>query len=125
MTFHVTFDTGALLALERRRVRMTRLYTEHRLRGNRIHVPAVAIAEWWRGRTDFAEKVLAGILVEPTDGGLARAAGEALVLVPDATTIDAIVMATAARHGGVVYTSDVHDLERLRLDFPAVRVLST
>jgi predicted nucleic acid-binding protein len=121
---HVTFDTGALIALDRRRARMTRLYAEHRLRGSRVHAPAVAIAEWWRGRTDFAEKVLAGLLVEPTDEELARVAGEALALVPEATTVDALVMATAARHGGMVYTSDVGDLERLRLAFPAVRVLS-
>ena len=37
--------------------------------------------------------------------------------------VDAIVMATAARRGGVVFTSDVDDLTRLREVFPNVRVL--
>jgi hypothetical protein len=44
--------------------------------------------------------------------------------VRDAKTVDAIVMASAASRGDVVYTSDVDDLERLRAYFPAVRVLA-
>lgn len=36
---------------------------------------------------------------------------------------DAIVMASAARRGDVAYTSDFHDLERLRAYFPNLRVL--
>lgn len=43
--------------------------------------------------------------------------------VKGATTIDAIVMATAALRGGVVYTSDFGDLDRLRSHFRGVRVL--
>ena len=40
-----------------------------------------------------------------------------------ATALDAIVMASAARRGDVVLTSDVYDLERLRAFFPSVRIL--
>jgi hypothetical protein len=43
--------------------------------------------------------------------------------VDGATTVDAIVMASAARRGDVVYTSDFGDLARLRAFFPSVRVL--
>ena len=43
--------------------------------------------------------------------------------IAEATTIDAIVMASAARRGDVVYTADVGDLTRLQAFFPAVRVL--
>ncbi len=50
--------------------------------------------------------------------------GEALAAVPGAPTIDAIVMASAARRGDLVYTSDVADLERLRKYFPSVRRLA-
>ena len=42
-----------------------------------------------------------------------KTAGEALAAVPEAIAIDAIVMAAAARKGGVVYTSDVEDPELL------------
>ena len=55
---------------------------------------------------------------------LARTAGEAVAKVRDATTVDAIVMASAASRGDVVYTSDFEDLERLHAFFPGVRVLS-
>jgi hypothetical protein len=73
-------DTGALIALERRR------------------------AQIW--------KVLR----------LARLAGECVADVVGATTIDAIVMASAAQRGDAVYTTDVSDLDRLRAFFPGVRV---
>jgi len=36
---------------------------------------------------------------------------------------DSVVMASAARSGGVVLTSDFDVLERLRAHFPSVRVL--
>ena len=57
------------------------------------------------------------------DAELAKLAGEALSAIEGATAVDAIVMASAARRGDVVYTSDVDDLERLRDYFPGVRVL--
>jgi hypothetical protein len=43
--------------------------------------------------------------------------------VKGATAVDAIVMASAALRGDLVYTSDVGDLERLRAHFRSVRVL--
>ena len=45
--------------------------------------------------------------------------------LPSASSpIDAIVMASAAQRGDLVYTSDVGDLEKLRSYFPEVRVLA-
>ncbi len=88
-----------------------------------VTVPAAVIAEWWRGRTDAREVILRGMRVEALDRGLAELAGDALAAVDGATTVDAIVMASAARRGDVVYTSDFGDLARLRAFFPTVRVL--
>lgn len=118
-----TLDTGALIALERRRQRMLGLLAVAREDGVPIVVPSVCIAEWWRGRTDLREKILAAVIVEHTDDALVKLAGDALASVPRATCIDAVVMASAARRGGVVLTSDVEDLTRLQRVFPAVRVL--
>lgn len=87
-------------------------------------VPADVIAEWWRGRSDIREDLLASVLVEPLTARLAKLAGECLARVAGATTVDAIVMASAAQRGDAVYTSDVSDLERLRAFFPAVRVFA-
>jgi hypothetical protein len=83
------------------------------------------IAEWWRGRTDLREAILFSVTVVPVDELLGRASGEALGAIADASIVDAIVMALAARRNAVVYTSDVDDLEDLRAFYPGVRVLST
>lgn len=119
----ITFDTGALIGLERRRPRVRQVVERAKERGLDIYVPSVCVAEWWRKRSDHGETILAALVVVHTDDDLVRSAGEAQAAVPEATTIDAIVMAAAARVGGVVYTSDAGDLERLRSVFPAVRVL--
>jgi hypothetical protein len=118
-----TFDTGALLALERRNDRISGIWRFARKHGRTITVPASVVAEWWRGRSDGREDILAGVDVEHLDGELARLAGEGLAAVPGATSVDAIVMASAARRGDVVYTSDVDDLMRLQAFFRGVRVL--
>jgi predicted nucleic acid-binding protein len=119
----VTLDTGALIALERADKRMRTLLvaaSEDRLS---MTVPAVVVAEWWRGRSKRRLGILEVVDVEPTSEAVARSAGEALATLPTATVVDAIVMASAALRGDVVFTSDIRDLERLRQHFPAVRVL--
>ena len=121
----ITFDTGALIALEHRRQRM-KLIVEHALlKDQPITVPADVVAEWWRGRTDVRDRILESVDVEPLTQPLAKLAGEALGAVKGATLVDAIVMASAATRGDIVYTSDVEELERLRRYFPAVKVLRT
>jgi predicted nucleic acid-binding protein len=119
----ITFDTGALIALERRRQRMRAILELALSRDQRITVPADVVGEWWRGRTDTREMILESVDVEQLTEDLAKRAGEALAVVDAATLVDAIVMASAASRGDVVYTSDVDDLEALRSYFPGVRVL--
>jgi hypothetical protein len=119
----LTLDSGALLALERRRQRMARVYRTAVEDGLPVTVPSAVLTEWWRGRTDARDTILRGVRIESIDGELARLAGEAIAAVDGATAVDAIVMASAARRGDIVYTSDFEDLDRLRLFFPAVTVL--
>lgn len=119
----ITFDTGALIALERGDKRMRVVLKAATLDGVSAVAPSVVIAEWWRGQSKKREDILAAIDVEPTSERLARLAGEALAAVAGSTAVDAIVMASASLRGGVVYTSDFGDLDRLRAFFPAVRVL--
>jgi hypothetical protein len=120
----LTFDTGMLIALERRSQRAWHVYREARNRKVPITVPTAVIAEWWRGHSDAREHVRSGLRVESLTEPLARIVGEALARVQDATVVDAVVMASAASRGDVVYTSDFVDLENLRSFFPGVRVLS-
>ena len=119
----ITFDTGALIALERRSLRARKILERAMELKVRITVPAVVITEWWRGRSDDRERVLAAVRVEPLSESVAKLAGEALARVRGATAIDAIVVASAAQRGDVVYTSNVDDLLRLSSHFRAVRVL--
>ncbi len=120
----ITFDTGALIALERHKTRIANVFAAATRFRTRITVPAAVVAEWWRGRGKTHVKILTLVDVEPLDLQLAKATGEALAAVAGAKLVDAIVMASAARRGDVVYTSDFEDLERLRRHFPAVRVLA-
>lgn len=120
----LTFDTGALIALERRRARISQVYTTAVEDGLIVTVPAVAVSEWWRGRTDIRERILRGLRIEPVDLALSQLAGEAMVAVRGASAVDAIVMASAARRGDIVYTTDFADLAALRAHFPSVRILS-
>ena len=118
------FDTGALIALERRDAWMSKRVMYLRETKASIIVPAPVLGEWWRGRSDWREKILAPMILESLDPSLAKAAGEAIAKVGGATLADAVVMASAARAGAVVYTSDLDDLARLQVYFPTVRVLS-
>jgi predicted nucleic acid-binding protein len=119
----ITFDTGALIALERRRQRMKEIVERALAKDQPLTVPADVVGEWWRGRTDLRDSILESVDVEPLTEALAKLAGEALAAVKGATLVDAIVMASAASRGDIVYSTDVEDLERLQGHFPSVRVL--
>ncbi len=120
----ITFDAGALIALERRGQRARKVLERATEQKVRITVPAAVITEWWRNRNAVRERILAGVRVEPLSESLARVAGEALAAVKGATPMDAIVMASGAQRGDVVYTTDISDLAKLVGYFRAVRVLS-
>ena len=119
-----TYDTGMLIALERKRARALAIHERLFERAIAITVPWVVIAEFWRGRTDRREAILRSVDIEAPMIALAQRAGEALAAVAKATTVDAIVMASAAARGDVVYTSDFDDLTLLQSRFPTVRVLA-
>lgn len=114
-----TFDTGVLIALERRDVGMlVKLRVLHQA-GVPITIPANAVVEWWRKGHGQAS-ILALGTVEPLKESIAKAAGEALAKVAGATAIDATVMASAAQRGDRLFTSDPKDMQRLHGYFRAV-----
>lgn len=119
----LTFDTGALIALERSSKRMRDVLAAATAQRLPITVPAAVLTEWWREPSKTNERILRSVDVEQLTAHLAKLAGQAIKAVPQATAIDAIVMASAAQRGDVVYTSDFDDLERLKSYFPNVRVL--
>jgi predicted nucleic acid-binding protein len=126
VTARYVFDTGALIAAERGKERAARFLRLVRVSQARILVPMPVVAEWWRGRSDAREEILAMTQVVSSVEA-AQAAGFALGRVKDVQaglTIDAIVMATAALADAVVVTGDARDFDRFGVYFPGVVVLS-
>jgi predicted nucleic acid-binding protein len=114
----LTFDTGALIALQSRRANMERVMQAANAAGVIVYVPQVVIAEWWRtnGSARCGE-ILRRMRVDQLTEGQAKAAGVALAALAHlavgtgaALTIDAIVSASAAERGDSIYTSDPEDL---------------
>jgi predicted nucleic acid-binding protein len=125
----MTFDTGALIALEARRQRISEVFRFAQKHRHEIFVPIVVLAEWWVGRTDVRENILAAVTKERLTIPIAQLAGRARAEVrrPDGrvpSVVDAIVMASAELRRDVVYTSDPRDLVLLRDGFfKSVRVV--
>jgi predicted nucleic acid-binding protein len=118
-----TLDTGALIGIERRDQRAVAFWRTALAGGIPLVAPTAAIAEWWRGRSDAREEILGSLVVEALDATIAKMAGEAMARVKKSTLADSIVMASAARSGGIVLTCDFDDMDRLRAHFRGVRVL--
>ncbi|MDX2052405.1 MAG: PIN domain-containing protein [Polyangiaceae bacterium] len=103
----VTFDTGVLIALERRHAGALALLKACRLSRATITIPAAVIAEWWRGSH---RALLDSALLEGLSPELAQAAGLLLADSGGSNAVDAIVIASAARRGDLVATGDADDL---------------
>ena len=123
----LTFDTGALIGLERRRHSMRKVFATAVQHGVPITVPTAVVVEWWRRGVREKERsvLLRAMQIEPLGLHVAKLAGSAAGLAPGAGAVDAIVMASAAQRDDVVYTSDPDDLEALRArvsEFSRVRI---
>lgn len=119
------FDAGALIAAERGKERAARFLRLVRVGRARVIVPLPVIAEWWRGRTNAREEIVASTQIVATVA-IAQAAGVALARTKDVhagLTIDAVVFATAALLDAIVVTSDPRDFEKLSPHFSGVTVL--
>jgi predicted nucleic acid-binding protein len=125
----VTLDTGALVAMERQKPRGTMLMRAAREHRAELLAITPVVAEWWRGRSDVRDRIKTAVTLVPFPVRSAEAAGVVLGNMRReashaSATIDVMVMAFAATHGGaLVYTSDVGDLQRIGRFFPEVRVL--
>lgn len=121
----ITFDTGALISIERRERKMLAFVAGLHEDGIRITVPSAVVSEWWRGQRGPSARILDGVVIEPLTAALAKLVGETLGTVRGATLVDTIVVASAARRGDLVLTSDLEDLTRIRDSaFPSVRLRS-
>ncbi len=114
MTSAITFDAGALIAIERRSGRMQALLEEIDRRDWQVAVPAGAVAQAWRGGPRRAR--IAALLgderteVVPLDDPAARAVGLLCGRSGHADVVDVSVALCARQHNLHVVTSDPDDL---------------
>ncbi|GLY00771.1 hypothetical protein [Actinoplanes sp. NBRC 101535] len=110
----VVYDTGALLAAERRNPDFLALHDELTIAHLRPIVPVVVLAQAWRGGPQHQiSRVLKGCDIRPDDERTGRAAGVACGAAGTADVVDAIVVTTAVQYQAAVVTSDPGDLHRL------------
>ncbi|AUY52323.1 PIN domain-containing protein [Streptomyces sp. CB01881] len=110
----IVYDTGALLAAERRNPDFLALHDELTAAHIRPIVPVVVLAQAWRGGPQHQiSRVLKGCDVLPDDQRIGRAAGIACGASGTSDVVDAIVVATAVQHQAAVVTSDPDDLTHL------------
>src|SRR5687767_10387243 len=106
----VTFDTGMLIALERRKSSALALLRACSLSRAKITLPAAVLAEWWRGEHPTILEIGTR---EPLTPELALDAGKLLAQTGESNAVDATVIASAAQRGDVVVTGDPRDLRAL------------
>jgi predicted nucleic acid-binding protein len=110
----IVYDTGALLAAQRRNPNFLALHDELTTARIRPLVPVVVLAQAWRGGPQHQiSRVLKGCEILPDDQRTGRAAGVACGASGTADVVDAIVVATAVQHQASVVTSDPEDLTHL------------
>lgn len=110
----LVYDTGALLAAERRNRDLWALHDEALAADILPVVPVVVLAQAWRaGPQAQLSRLLRGCAVQPDDETLGRAAGNLCGLARTSDVVDAIVVACALAREAAIITSDPDDLRRL------------
>jgi predicted nucleic acid-binding protein len=123
-----TLDTGALIALQRRKLRAWRFVELAQRDDLELRAPADVLAEFWRSTPvvrPLRTLIDDGVQWIDVTPNLAKRAGRALA---DAGTgpsaVDALVATVAAAFGDVVLTSDPDDFESLARHYRSLRVLA-
>lgn len=111
----LTLDAGALIAYERGQERIRKILAVSYERGFVPTIPAIALAEAWRGDAKDARiaRLLKACSVEILDETLARTAGALRRATPGASATDACIAAGVRRRGDAIATSDPDDMRAL------------
>lgn len=114
MVTAIVYDTGALLAAERRNPDFLALHDELTAARIRPIVPVVVLAQAWRGGPQHqVSRVLKACDIVADDERTGRAAGVACAASGSTDVVDTIVVATAVRHQAPVVTSERAGLSRI------------
>jgi predicted nucleic acid-binding protein len=108
----LTLDAGALIAYERGDERVREILTVAYERGLVPTIPAIALAEVWRGDAKDARvaRLLKACSIEAVDERLARAAGSLRRATPGSGTIDACIAVGVRSRRDAIATADPSDM---------------
>jgi len=121
----MTLDAGLLIALDRDESRAWLILHRAVARAVPPTVPAVVVAQVWRsGRQANLARALGHCRIEPVDEHMAKVAGVLCGRAATADAIDALVVASAARRGDAVVTSDPDDIAALTAHAQGVSVVA-
>lgn len=111
----LTLDAGALIAYERGDARIREILATAYARGLVPAIPAIALAEVWRGDAKDARvaRLLKASSVEVVDERSAREAGRLRRTTPGAGTVGACIATGVRRRGDALATSDPDDMRAL------------
>ena len=111
----LTLDAGALIAYERGGERIRAILAVAYERGHVPSIPAMALAEVWRGDAKDARvaRLIKACSVKPVDERLARAAGRLRRNTRDSSAIDACIAVGVRRRRDALATSDPNDMRAL------------
>ncbi len=106
----LTLDTGALIAVEKHSRRIWTVIKRAYGEAATITVPAVVVAQAWRGNHAAVVRLLRGCHIEPMDEAHARAVGNLLAKASSNDIVDATVVLGAIHRNDMVVTSDPDDI---------------
>jgi predicted nucleic acid-binding protein len=111
----LTLDAGALIAYERGDERIREILAVAYARGLVPTIPAIALAEIWRGDAKDARvaRLLKACSIETVDERVAREAGRLRRATSGSGTIDACIAVGVNKRRDAIATSDAEDMRRL------------
>jgi hypothetical protein len=109
----LTFDTGLLIAAEKRTRLFHAIWSESVERGSRRTVPMPVLAQVWRSNAAMVARVVKACTIEALTEQRSKAIGVLLGQTGTSDIIDASVALGAAERGDAVVTSDPDDIARL------------
>lgn len=111
----LTLDAGALIAYERGQEHIRKILAVGYERGFVPTIPAIALAEVWRGDAKDARiaRLLKACSIEVVDERLARAAGSLRRATPGTNAVDACIAVGVRQRSDAIATSDPDDMRAL------------
>ncbi len=109
----LTLDAGALIAAEKQDKGMWALLMKAFERKAKITVPAVVLAQAWRGNSPMIARFLPSCIVEGLDETTAKRIGVLLSKGRRSDVVDAAVVVSAGLRDDWIVTSDPDDIGHL------------